>query len=527
MEVYESPAGMYQYELLPAFANFILEHHVDEFAELQYQHSHKVNLPLLQFLARFSKEELLAISKESLKELLSMLAQNKAKEQIELSLGRWVQNQLQVIQSFEVIVEDITVLNHIRNEAFKAFIPAYTNDIKTALQLTSEIDSFLVGSTTSSMRIYIDMLKERISKKEEQLLEAQSIAHIGSYDWDIVNNTTIDSPELRRIFEMESKGLEPWMNRVHPEDIGKVTAALETAYKTGNYECEFRYNAADSVKEIWARGLVTTEGGKPVRMIGTVQDITDRKAIEDTLLLKTIELERSNEDLQQFASIASHDLKEPLRKISMFSEMIAASEGATLSAGAQKNLNKIGDATLRMGTLIDDILSYSSLNHQEQPQTISLQRLAAEVTDFLEHTIREKAAIIEFESLNDAYVIPFQFRQLFQNLIVNSLKFSKPDVSPHISISTKKVPVSKVEAEGVKPANSYLQIVFRDNGIGFSQEDADKIFGLFNRLHSKKQYEGTGLGLSICRKVVENHGGTIQAISAPGDGAAFHILIPQ
>ncbi|MDB5197024.1 MAG: domain S-box protein [Flaviaesturariibacter sp.] len=526
LKVFDSPAGLYHYKLLPGFAQFILEHHLEEFGRLQYDLSHKVNLPLLQHLKQYSREHLLEITKGTNAELLQFLIDNRAKEQIETSLQRWLSNQLEVIQSMDVIVEDITVLNYIRNEAFKHFIPLFTADLQTAIQLTSEIDSFLVGSTTSSMDTYIDMLKEQISKKEEQLLEAQTIAHIGSYDWDIVANKTIDSPELCRIFEIDkARGLEPWMNGVHPEDIEKVTAALNEAFQTGDYECEFRFIAGESVKTIWARGVVSFKEGKAVRMIGSVQDISDRKVIEETLLLKTIELERSNEELQHFASVASHDLKEPLRKIRMFSHVLSGVEN--MPPESIRHIDKIEDAAKRMNVLIDDILTYSSLNQQQLPQSISLQKLGMEVVELLDHRLKEKNAVVELENLPDAIVIPFQFRQLFQNLITNSLKFSQPDIPPLIMVRAEMLSDKQVEQDGLQQADSYLQLEFHDNGIGFEQANADKIFGIFNRLHNKSQYEGTGLGLSICRKVAENHGGIITAQSCPGEGANFRVLIPQ
>src|SRR5215203_1624268 len=149
--------------------------------------------------------------------------------------------------------------------------------------------------------------------REKQLLEAQAIAHIGSFEWDIQKDTSESTPELRNIFEADHRQtLDEMMERVHPDDKEKVRLALQQAFANGAYACEYRYNAPSGEKVIDTKGVVTCNSdGKPAHMNGTIQDITERKRIEETLIRKTLELERSNTQLQEFASIASHDLKEP------------------------------------------------------------------------------------------------------------------------------------------------------------------------------------------------------------------------
>lgn len=528
MKVYESYPGMYQYKLLPAFAQFLLDHHLEELNREQLRHSKEINLPLLQHMQHLPEDDLLAFSQASLKEYLHFLAQNKAKEGIETSLERWLSDQLTIIKRFEVIVEDITLINYIRSSSFRKFIPLYTSDLPTALGLMEEIDNLLTGSTTSSVGLYMDLLKERISHKEEQLLDAQSIARVGSFTWDLVNDVSENTPEMRYIMEHDFNGtsFQAFMGNIHPEDMQRVESALREAMETGYYECEFRYNVASGIKVLWVRGVVSFKDHKPVQMQGTVQDITERKRIEDTLLHKTLELERSNLELQHFASIASHDLKEPLRKISMYTEMVLRKEGDVLSETSKSNMTRVMDAGLRMQNLVEDLLAYSSLAQQQERQKVNLEFLFEEVLELLDQRIQEKQALISSDGLPEAVVLPFQFQQLMQNLLTNSLKFVQEGRQPQISITHKYLLGNEVP-EGVRPAETYLQLTFTDNGIGFEQDAAEKIFGLFNRLHSRTQYEGTGLGLAICRKVAENHGGVIQASAEPGKGAQFFVVIPQ
>ena len=470
----------------------------------------------------------MAITRSTQAEFLQCLAGNAGLSMIRHSTERWLANQLQVVHYYDVLVEDITVLNHIRAESLRRFIPHYTSDLSTALLLTGEIDRLLMGFTTSSMVTFIDLLRQRIASQEMQLLEAEAIAHLGSFDWDIQQNQTQSSPEMRKIIGTDEPiSLELFLELVHPDDSQALQTAIAEAFAGGQLQCEFRYQTATQLKTLWARGIVHfDETGAPLRMLGVIQDVSQRKRMEATLLHKTLELERSNEELQQFASVASHDLKEPLRKIVLYTGLLESEETAALSPAGLKNLERIKDAARRMRVLIEDILAFSSLSQQQQPQPVALDRLLGEVLELLESRIRETGAVVRHDGLPEALVIPFQFRQLFQNLLSNALKFIRPGSEPVIRISHRFLSAAEAP-ERMTAADRYLQLEFTDNGIGFPEHYAEKIFGLFSRLHNRSQFEGTGLGLAICRKVAENHGGRIEAFSRPGEGATFRITIPQ
>jgi len=230
------------------------------------------------------------------------------------------------------------------------------------------------------------------------------------------------------------------------------------------------------------------------------------------------ELERSNIELQQYASVASHDLQEPLRKIATFIDIIQE-RYCKDNEEAKPYIERIQVSATRMRTLINDLLTYSNLSDERQVETIDLNEALEETLMDLELAIKESGAVIEKGSLPKIQAMPGQFRQVFQNLLSNALKFRKQGIVPQIRIW------SETDAA---PADSdqQLRIYVTDNGIGFDETFKKKIFMLFQRLHSKEEFEGTGIGLAIVRKIIEQHGGTISASSEPGKGSSFCITLP-
>lgn len=364
-----------------------------------------------------------------------------------------------------------------------------------------------------------------LEKREKQLLEAQALAHIGSYEWNLKENYSVNTPEVYKIFEMDDhQRYEEFMSYVHHDDVQKVQQAISRSFETGRYDCEYRYVKNGKEKVIWSLGKVEFENRQPVRMVGTVQDITEIKVIERELLEKTRQLEESNKSLQQFASIASHDLKEPLRKISMFADVVMEAEKNNLSSSSMDRLMRMQASSKSMMQMIQDILAFSMLEVKQQKEKANLNNILKEIIDLLEERIKEKNAEIVFESLPEAFVIPSQFRQMLQNLISNALKFSKKDDSPKIEIRHKWI---DGRLNDLRPDHRYLQLSVCDNGIGIEQEYLESIFDLFKRLHPKAEYEGSGLGLAITKRIVDNHDGQISVTSRQGEGSCFYITIPQ
>ncbi len=267
-------------------------------------------------------------------------------------------------------------------------------------------------------------------------------------------------------------------------------------------------------------------------LVTTFTDITERKNAADLLAsgyeeLKetTSQLERSNMDLLQFASVASHDLKEPLRKIQAFGNILKDKVKTKLDDSEYKYIDKMINSSNRMQNLVDDILTLSRLSNTEIPYIeTDLNDIVDKITDDLEITIKEKNAIIDLGKLPVIKAVPGQMHQLFQNLITNGLKFNngkRPTVKIHF------VPISdELQQQFEIDSKNYLCIEVIDDGIGFEQKYAEKIFGIFQRLDGNS-YQGSGIGLAICKKIMDNHQGYIIAKSAPGEGAKFSLLFPK
>jgi two-component system CheB/CheR fusion protein len=277
-----------------------------------------------------------------------------------------------------------------------------------------------------------------------------------------------------------------------------------------------------------------------------IEDITERKLAEQKLKTFAEELEtqvkertaalhksnqelkQSNSQLDQFAYVASHDLQEPLRKILTFSARLQDKHQDEMGTEVKYYLNKIQAASSRMRTLIQDLLNYSRLlQHEKLFSTTDLNETVRNILSDFELLIQEKKAKITIDHLPFVDAIPLQMNQLFYNLVSNALKFSKVDVPPDINIISRTLSEKEVEKyPSFNPSIPYVEIIFKDNGIGFEQQYAKQIFTIFQRLHDKETYIGTGIGLALCKKIIENHHGEIFSNSKENEGAFFHVILP-
>ena len=241
-------------------------------------------------------------------------------------------------------------------------------------------------------------------------------------------------------------------------------------------------------------------------------------------------LDDSNKELEQFAYVASHDLQEPLRKISAFSDLLNEQFADKLEGEGSLYLQRITAASVRMRRLITDLLEYSRAGRVEVDKitTVKLSTIISGILEDYEIAIEERSAKITVDKLPKVKGTDTEYRQVFQNLISNSLKFSNPDSTPEITISSESASEEFLENFPKLDQNlKYHLIKVSDNGIGFAKEHSEKIFSIFQRLHGKMEYEGTGIGLSITRKIIEKNGGTIFAESSPGNGSVFTIILPD
>jgi len=287
----------------------------------------------------------------------------------------------------------------------------------------------------------------------------------------------------------------------------------------------------------WGSIVITALHDTEQHIIGYVKvtrDLSERKLADEEIKIKTAELEiknseleKMNKELKSFAYISSHDLQEPLRKIQTFATRLLEKEFDHLSDTGKDYFERMRQSAQKMQTLIEDLLAYSRITPATQVfETIDLNTIIEEVKEDFKESIKDLKATIEVTGSCEVSIIPFQFRQLMNNLIGNALKFSDPAKPPHIIIKSEFKKGQQLNHPDLSPDQKYCHLSVKDNGIGFEKQYKEKIFEVFQRLHGKEEYNGTGIGLSIVKKNVENHGGIITADSEPTKGATFDIFIP-
>jgi hypothetical protein len=383
--------------------------------------------------------------------------------------------------------------------------------------------------------------RQKIEYAEERARLAIESAELGTYEINLLTNDMHTSDRFKTIwgydFDLDRSG---YASVIHPDDQPVRLKAHADSIATGNLHYEARVIWKDG-SEHWIKvigKLLYDDKGTAVKLLGIIQDVTEQKLFAAELSRqvegRTAEIKIANEqlrqinaELEQFAYVSSHDLQEPLRKIRMFAEMIKDSDYANLSPTAQTRLGKITDAAQRMSTSLKDLLNFSSLGKEEQFVPVNLNEVLSNVRSDLELAVQQKEALLYYGELPTIRAIPLQMHQLLYNLLNNALKFTRKDIAPSINIHSHFLTAVEIAAyPQLKTGRQYVELVVKDNGIGFKQDTANKIFLLFQRLHDRQTYSGTGIGLALCKKVALNHGGDIFARSAPGEGASFHVLLP-
>jgi diguanylate cyclase len=389
-------------------------------------------------------------------------------------------------------------------------------DEHRAMQVAYVPDEDKFGHVTGVFSMKTDITPLR--RAEEHLRLVMESSPLGMFTRDMQGRLTFANAAWQRI-----AGLAPeqwrsasFQNVVHPEDSQSVQAALRTALGEGGIQTsEHRYVRPDG-QVVWVRGHITIlrHNGRPEGVVGTVEDITERRRIDAALAEKSEALSRSNEDLERFAYVASHDLQEPLRMVNSYGQLLMRRHHAQLSAEAQEFLGFMVDGGQRAQALIRDLLSLARLDSQTRPfETVSLQEVLDDTLRQLHATLTEAGAVVTHDTLPAVSGDARQLGQLLLNLVSNAVKF-RGDAVPTVHIRVREDP-------------GFWRVSVQDNGIGIEARYFKRIFVMFQRLHLRSAHEGTGIGLAICKRVVERHGGVIGVESQQGIGSTFFFTLPQ
>ncbi len=391
-------------------------------------------------------------------------------------------------------------------------------------------DGFVVTfSDITEQKNQITLIKER----ELLLKEAEVLASMGSWKWTAKTNEMVWSDGLSRILgnvNEEKRSWDTFIECAHKDDKESLRNFITNAMNTlEGFRMEYRCLVNGAIRHFYISVTTETEIEKG-NILGIVVDITDLKLKEKQLEHMNMDLKRSNEDLEQFAYVASHDLQEPLRKIRAFGDLLLTKYSSKVEAIGADYIDRMQGAAARMQILIQDLLSFSRVSRNSaQHEMVDVNPIITEILDDLENQIVREGATITVGNLYSIVGDKAQLKRLFQNLISNAIKFHKANEKAKVNIYAS--PLTNAEQQRYFPAadsnTKYIVFIVEDNGIGFEQQYAEKIFNIFQRLNGRMDYEGTGIGLAICRKIITNHRGVIAAESIEGVGSRFIAILPS
>lgn len=371
--------------------------------------------------------------------------------------------------------------------------------------------------------------EELIRQSNERFEKVAEATHEAIWDWEVPGNILYWGPGYKTLFGLypneAGNSYGDWASQVHEEDYESVEHRVKLALENKeifNFQNEYRFKKSDGTYAYVADKavIIRDKSGKPTRMVGAMQDITDQKMYESSLKdlnemleARARELANSNAELEQFAYVASHDLQEPLRMVSSFLTQLELKYEDQLDERAKKYIYFAVDGAKRMRQIILDLLEFSRVGRiQEDLEKIDLNELLAEVCNLQSKRIKEKSAEVHFAEMPVIKGYRTPIIQVFQNLISNALKYSKESLAPVVNITCREL------AE-------YWEFSVQDNGIGMEPGHFDKIFVIFQRLHTKDKYSGSGIGLAIVKKIIENKGGKIWVESELGKGTTFFFTL--
>lgn len=388
----------------------------------------------------------------------------------------------------------------------------------------------LVSDRNSDLLVKNEELRKSEERYHKMIEEVEDYAILLMDKSGIIQNWNRGAEKIKGYKEEEIVG-KNFRVFYLPEDQerGLPDKLIADAYTFGKALHEgWRVRKDGSV--FWGSIVITALHDSENNVVGfskVTRDLTQKKLAEDKIRQYTNELEFQNRELEQFAYAAAHDMKEPLRKIRFYTNLVYDNFGEQLPEKERDYLKRSINAASRMQTLIDDLLTYSKTASQEMEyKKVDLGKVIAEIQMAHYETIRELNADIQTGNLPVIDGVSFQVMQLFDNLLGNALKYHHPERRPHIRIFSEMITGPDPETDLVKEGETYYRITVADNGIGFDSQYSEKVFDLFQRLHDKVNYSGTGIGLALCRKIIQSHKGFMIARGEEGKGASFMVYFP-
>jgi len=430
--------------------------------------------------------------------------------QIQLAASRSSEDMLKLKQAEDSGKEHADHVRRleIRNMQLQTELDQLKRAEKTLSQRRQELES-----SKTVLELHVQERTGEIQKLQRRYEQILNSAGEGICGLDLEGRTTFVNPAVSRITGFDIRDL---IGKSEKEIFGKNPANGEN--KNSGERIFHRKDGTPVPLE-----FVKTPIHENEREVGAVlvfKDITERKRVEDAIAQKAAELTRSNAELEQFAFVASHDLQEPLRKIQAFGDRLKGKFGSAVPPEAQEYLERMQNASARMRTLINDLLSFSRVIRRTEPfVSVDLAAVTKGVLGDLEVRIEKSGARVEVGELPVIEADPMQMHQLLLNLLSNALKFQPPGGIPVVKVRSRTFSALSRE--------QYCEITVEDNGIGFEEKYLEKMFAVFQRLHGRSEYEGTGVGLAVCRRITDRHHGTITAWSRLGKGATFAVTLPM
>jgi PAS domain S-box-containing protein len=412
-------------------------------------------------------------------------------------------------------------------EAATAYVPERDGperDGPAAVSLAAAGDDEIahLGRAFAAMVERLDQAYRDLERRSQTLLSnAERVAHVGSASWDLRADRHAWSDQFHTILGLEPgdciPSLDVLLARILPADRPRALACVEASRRGARIAEDFRILRPDGEVRVlhYQAEVATDEDGIPVRVDGTVEDVTERKRLEERLGALVRDLRRSNEELEQFAYVASHDLRQPLRVVGSYVTLLEEAFEGRLDDETREYMDFARDGVRRMDLLITDLLTYSRVGRTASDGPVAVDEAVRSAIADLQIEIDESGARIAVAP--DMPVVMgdvLEMARLFQNLIGNAIKYRRPGLPPEVHIFSAE-------------AGSDWCFTVVDNGIGVPAEHAERVFGIFQRLHGRDAYEGTGIGLAVCRKIVERHGGTITVEPRDGPGTAVRITWPK